>query len=76
MLLGKKNELGLGELEEGLKKPELIPYLSNIKQVSCGAFHSLALTEDGKVFMWGSGGMGTVTNLTPTLLIVNDTYYE
>eukprot|EP00252_Welwitschia_mirabilis_P002528 TRINITY_DN12498_c0_g1_i2.p1 TRINITY_DN12498_c0_g1~~TRINITY_DN12498_c0_g1_i2.p1 ORF type:complete len:398 (-),score=71.95 TRINITY_DN12498_c0_g1_i2:131-1324(-) len=30
----------------------------NIVQIACGGFHSLALSDDGKVFTWGHGGQG------------------
>jgi len=29
---------------------------TRIKKVACGDFHSVALTEDGKIFSWGGGG--------------------
>jgi alpha-tubulin suppressor-like RCC1 family protein len=31
-----------------------------IKSVACGAFHSLALTEDGRVMSWGHGSYGAL----------------
>lgn len=31
-----------------------------IKQVACGAFHTLALTEEGKVMAWGHGSYGAL----------------
>lgn len=36
-------------------RPMLIPGLSNISQLSCGANHIVALAKDGKVFAWGVG---------------------
>jgi alpha-tubulin suppressor-like RCC1 family protein len=30
----------------------------HISDISCGASHSLALTDNGQVFSWGSGGYG------------------
>jgi hypothetical protein len=31
-----------------------------IKQVSCGFTHTVALTEDGRVFTWGNGATGAL----------------
>lgn len=36
--------------------PAIIPGLRNIKQISAGYFHSLALAEDGTVWRWGGYG--------------------
>ena len=35
--------------------PAKLPNLSNVKQIVCGANHAMALREDGRVFIWGSG---------------------
>jgi regulator of chromosome condensation len=35
--------------------PALIPGLADIKELSCGANHVLALTHSGNVYAWGSG---------------------
>lgn len=37
------------------RTPMHLPALKNIKSVSCGSNHVLALDKDGKVFAWGSG---------------------
>ena len=50
-----------GKLGHGSDKSCLIPtaidYLSqkNIKDVSCGPYHTLALTDDGSVYSFGRG---------------------
>ena len=42
-------------------KPKLIGFSSaNVIQLSCGVSHSLALTEDGKVFGWGNNARGQI----------------
>lgn len=35
--------------------PTKLPNLSKVKQLVCGANHAIALREDGKAFIWGSG---------------------
>lgn len=35
--------------------PAKLPNLSKVKQIVCGANHAIALREDGKIFIWGSG---------------------
>lgn len=42
--------------------PTLIPGLPQIKQVSAGGHHTLFLTEDGKVYAYGSNGYGQIGN--------------
>lgn len=52
-------ELGRGNKVGGWQ-PKAIPSLENVRivQIACGGYHSLALTEDGKVLSWGYGGHG------------------
>lgn len=38
--------------------------LTNITQIACGANHSLALTEEGSVFIWGQNEAGQIPNST------------
>jgi len=37
--------------------------IPGLKQISSGAFHAAALTEDGKVLMWGKGSLGRLGSL-------------
>lgn len=37
--------------------PQKVEGLYNIKEISCGDFHSLALDKEGKVYSWGGGGL-------------------
>lgn len=51
-------QLGIGDHAVKLKNtPTLVessPFIDNVVvKVSCGNFHSLALTESGKAFSWG-----------------------
>ncbi|XP_076168851.1 amyotrophic lateral sclerosis 2 isoform X2 [Ptiloglossa arizonensis] len=55
-------QLGVGDTMIH-SRPVLVGQLSNIglRKVSCGAFHILALTLDGKVFAWGRNNHKQVT---------------
>ncbi|KAK1563347.1 hypothetical protein Q3G72_026281 [Acer saccharum] len=52
-------ELGRGDKVGGWK-PKPVPSLEDvcITQIACGGYHSLALTDEGKVLSWGYGGHG------------------
>ncbi|KAK9152583.1 hypothetical protein Sjap_000063 [Stephania japonica] len=52
-------ELGRGNAVGGWK-PQPVTSLSDVHviQIASGGFHSLALTDGGKVFSWGHGGHG------------------
>lgn len=52
-------ELGRGDKIGGWK-PRPVPSLENVKiiQIASGGYHSVALTDDGKVLSWGHGGQG------------------
>ncbi|PRP87288.1 S-layer protein [Planoprotostelium fungivorum] len=55
------NDLGqLGNPEAQAFATTLVefPLSPKITRIACGLAHSLALTEDGKVFSWGWGGYG------------------
>nr|XP_021558148.1 probable E3 ubiquitin-protein ligase HERC6 isoform X2 [Neomonachus schauinslandi] len=57
---GSEGQLGVGEFKEINLIPRKIKTLTGIKiiQVSCGHYHSLALSEDGQLFSWGSNSHG------------------
>ncbi|XP_077244394.1 regulator of chromosome condensation (RCC1) family protein isoform X2 [Tasmannia lanceolata] len=52
-------ELGRGDKFSDWR-PQPIPSLQGVRiiQIACGGYHSLALTDDGKVLSWGHGGHG------------------
>lgn len=52
-------ELGRGDKIGGWE-PKLIPSLEDVRiiQIASGGYHSLALTDEGKVLSWGHGGHG------------------
>uniref|UniRef100_A0A8D1RVL6 HECT and RLD domain containing E3 ubiquitin protein ligase family member 6 n=1 Tax=Sus scrofa TaxID=9823 RepID=A0A8D1RVL6_PIG len=56
---GSEGQLGTGDFKEVNFIPKKIT-LTDIKiiQVSCGHYHSLALSEDGQVFSWGKNSDG------------------
>ncbi|XP_060103050.1 probable E3 ubiquitin-protein ligase HERC6 [Heteronotia binoei] len=56
---GTSGQLGTGELKDRLipKKIELLS-TCRIIQVACGHYHSIALSNDGRVFSWGQNVYG------------------
>ncbi|VVB17538.1 unnamed protein product [Arabis nemorensis] len=56
-------ELGRGDNLGGWE-PKPVPSLEDVRitQIACGGYHSLALTENGKVLSWGHGGHGQLGN--------------
>lgn len=64
-------QLGLGVRSDRGTQPCLVPNLPWIAAVSCGFTHTLAVTEGGLVYSWGSGALGNGslgTQLTPILV--------
>ncbi|XP_065359238.1 probable E3 ubiquitin-protein ligase HERC4 isoform X2 [Calliphora vicina] len=63
-------ELGLGGIEEEQilmpRKMNWSPPDSYVKQVSCGRWHTLFLTSDGKIFSCGSNDNGQLGHELPT----------
>ncbi|XP_001160851.3 probable E3 ubiquitin-protein ligase HERC6 isoform X1 [Pan troglodytes] len=57
---GSEGQLGIGEFKEISFTPKKITTLNGIKiiQVSCGHYHSLALSKDSQVFSWGKNSHG------------------
>nr|XP_005897850.1 PREDICTED: probable E3 ubiquitin-protein ligase HERC6 isoform X1 [Bos mutus] len=55
-----EGQLGIGEFKETTFIPKKIKTLAGIKiiQVACGHYHSVALSEDGQVFSWGTNSHG------------------
>ncbi|KAI4308600.1 hypothetical protein L6164_031656 [Bauhinia variegata] len=58
-------ELGRGDKNGGWK-PKPIPNMEDVRiiQIASGGYHSLALTDDGKVLSWGHGGHGQLGHAT------------
>ncbi|XP_062964682.1 probable E3 ubiquitin-protein ligase HERC6 isoform X2 [Cynocephalus volans] len=57
---GSEGQLGIGNFKEINFTPQKIKSLTGIKiiQVSCGHYHSLALSKDSQVFSWGKNSQG------------------
>ncbi|KAF3708453.1 putative E3 ubiquitin-protein ligase HERC4 [Channa argus] len=65
--LGSDGQLGLNNFEECIRVPRNIKSLSDVQiaQVTCGYWHSHALSRGGQVFSWGQnryGQLGLGTN--------------
>ena len=64
----KYGQLGHGDHND-LEKPKLVDYFEKkgikIKQALCGEYHTIVLSEDGKVYTFGNGGKkkGAIWNL-------------
>jgi hypothetical protein len=56
--------LGIGSEDKSYHKPTLNQYLNNefVVDISCGAGHSLVLTNCGEVYAWGSNYYGQIGN--------------
>jgi alpha-tubulin suppressor-like RCC1 family protein len=56
--------LGIGSQYDSYYKPILNQYLNNefVTDISCGAFHSLVLTNCGEVYAWGVNRWGQIGN--------------
>jgi alpha-tubulin suppressor-like RCC1 family protein len=76
-----------GQIGNGDCKVVLIPYHVNdfnerVKAISCGEWHSMALTESGRVFSWGNnefGQLGVGDNCNcckPKMIELNDILIE
>ncbi|XP_044159252.1 probable E3 ubiquitin-protein ligase HERC6 isoform X2 [Bufo gargarizans] len=57
---GSQGQLGLGQFPQNSRIPRKISVLSDIRiiQISCGHFHTVALSEDCNVFSWGKNDFG------------------
>lgn len=61
--MGSNSEgrLGVGNPEmRSCNVPTLVDGLCNIKKVSCGTSHTLALAEDGTAYAWGQAFYGAL----------------
>lgn len=69
-------QLGLGDNIARYSPQELL--LNNIKSISCGLYHTVALTEYNKIYVWGSNdtgqlGLGDRNNKNlPQQLVLSD----
>ncbi|HOT28179.1 MAG TPA: hypothetical protein PLU72_08305 [Candidatus Ozemobacteraceae bacterium] len=69
--LNSSGQLGLGDTVSR-DRPVPVPNCSNVRRVVCGAYHTLALKNDGTVWAWGDNSYGqlgigsTVSKSVPT----------
>jgi alpha-tubulin suppressor-like RCC1 family protein len=67
---GYHGQLGINIYRKKCKlEPALLEFKEPVVQVACGGFHTLVLTDTGRVFAWGDGtrgqlGSGEKTNST------------
>lgn len=67
-------QLGLGLVEKFKAQPQKLRLLKDVVDISSGDFHVLAVTSQGEVFSWGSGGDGQLghgnnsSQATPTVI--------
>eukprot|EP01083_Nonionella_stella_P300908 1029697_1 len=55
---GEYGELGMGAQTTSVSTPTIIPTQTKMKLVVTGAYHCVALSEDGKPVSWGYNGYG------------------
>lgn len=58
--LGQDGQIGIGSTSVHNAQPQRVTGLKGeiVCQVSCGSGHTAAVTQDGKVFVWGRGSDG------------------
>lgn len=58
--LAKDGQLGLSIIEECVRVPRNIKSLSDVQivQVACGHMHSISLSREGHIFVWGDNRFG------------------
>lgn len=54
----RHSQLGTRYEEDEIGDPVYLPFPEKVKEVCCGSLHSSLLTEDGRLFTWGSGQSG------------------
>lgn len=73
---GLHGELGQGEFVVYSSSPSRIEGFNNIKQIACGYNHSLCLTTDNTLYVWGIGNYNGLKcssdKFTPTILDIVD----
>jgi alpha-tubulin suppressor-like RCC1 family protein len=57
-----RGQLGDGTFEQRLTPVKVVGLPGDVRQLSAGPAHSLALMADGSVWAWGSNGMGQLGN--------------
>ncbi len=59
----EQGQLGLGpDAPSVIRKPVLNPFISNLMKISTGNEHSLAISKNGDLYVWGSGDLTGLGN--------------
>lgn len=72
---GHFGQLGQGPNVSFLDRPEIMQHLlpeatgSNVVQIACGDWHGCALTEDGRIFAWGSNRRHQCGSKSPSTVV-------
>ncbi|UKK00551.2 hypothetical protein MACK_000625 [Theileria orientalis] len=73
---GEYGQLGLNEGVVHVSEPTLLERISDVKQVCCGKFHSVALTTGGHLMSWGrndfSGHSSGFATFVPREILTNE----
>jgi alpha-tubulin suppressor-like RCC1 family protein len=80
----KFGQIGIGSSDESILRPTEVQGFDKkgVIMISCGYWHSMALTESGRVFSWGDNdfgqlGLGNREDLkTPKLIELNEVFIE
>lgn len=57
-----KGQLGAGMITNGDRIQEPVEIMENVSDVAVGSVHGAAITEDGKLYTWGSNEWGQLGN--------------
>ncbi|XP_954048.1 uncharacterized protein TA06735 [Theileria annulata] len=72
---GDYGQLGLGKGIIHVSEPTFVSKISDVKQICCGKFHSVALVEGGSLFSWGrndfSGHLNGFATFSPKEILTN-----
>jgi alpha-tubulin suppressor-like RCC1 family protein len=61
--VGKEGQLGTGLFENRMHHLTTVPNIPPVQDIAAGYLHSVALTEDGRVYTWGSSQFGQVRTI-------------
>ena len=51
---GSQGQLGVGKVITYTDSPQLVKFTQKVIMIACGVSHSVAVTEDGSIFTWGT----------------------
>ena len=59
----RSGQLGIGQITNFKELSNISPFKQKVRSVSCGVLFTGAVTEDGKVYLWGNG-LGAIFGYT------------